>query len=357
MNPPISFLSRPWAEWAFVHSPRIDNKRKAKQWLDRAEQRMGRPVAEHDMLVIAADRGRTNVEFPAGALMEIAAGRGSFREMHVKVTERKSRPPLADYGYGMGADVFKRAYGMHGGKTWGGNPSGYPLPSDRIGKAPELAIGYQGDGNVSVDIETESPDMYRRFASRVMRKGVTPSPSQHVVVTEIKTDDIDKLVLDTLQSKDRIRRELSDGTAEAQSEASDVWPVAGRAYGRWNGRGSHAHVARQNVARTGQGEGESEVPLRPARPVGDPYGFGSPDPHHQQMGKEHTGRGMSIIDIKLDLASPGGARAALKTGSDWDFYQGYSATAPELDRLIAELGKVRDQIRVANRPKTKIGGF
>lgn len=66
---------------------------------------------------------------------------------------------------------------------------------------------------------------------------------------------------------------------------------------------------------------------------------------------------MSIFDITI-VKEPGGAVAQIKAGSLWDgkgYQSGYTATAPELDRLIVELGKARDQIRQANRPKHYFG--
>ncbi len=66
---------------------------------------------------------------------------------------------------------------------------------------------------------------------------------------------------------------------------------------------------------------------------------------------------MTIIEIKL-VQQPGGAAIALNKGSLWDgagYATGYVATAPEIDRLIAELCKARDAARAANRPKHRFG--
>jgi hypothetical protein len=66
---------------------------------------------------------------------------------------------------------------------------------------------------------------------------------------------------------------------------------------------------------------------------------------------------VSIFNITIKQ-EPMGAVAEIKAGSLWDskgYATGYTATAPELDRLIAELGKMRDQIRSKNRPKHYFG--
>jgi hypothetical protein len=61
-----------------------------------------------------------------------------------------------------------------------------------------------------------------------------------------------------------------------------------------------------------------------------------------------------VSGIKINVVdAPGGARIELTKGPDWDrggYGTGYSATAPEIDRLIAELAKARDLCRAKNRP-------
>ena len=58
----------------------------------------------------------------------------------------------------------------------------------------------------------------------------------------------------------------------------------------------------------------------------------------------------NILQAEVIKRPDGGHCVKLTHGADFPGYGAYEATAPELDRLIAELGKARDACRAANRP-------
>lgn len=160
--------------------------------------------------------------------------------------------------------------------------------------------------------------------------------------------EIDERIMRALNSKADIHRRLSHGEEALADEAPHVWAQPGRLDGR-------CYRARPDAERDpgsddGQQQGAQsrEEPLWPPGFVDDPHRSGEVRKSAPSLGEEHKRGAMSILEIKV-VDQSGGAVVHLKAGSSMD-YQGYPATAPEIDRLIAELGRARDQARAKNRP-------
>jgi len=181
-----------------------------------------------------------------------------------------------------------------------------------------------------------------------------------VTFTE-EAGEIDERVWRALQSKQKVVDDIlkgpNDGKADPKTEASDVRSDTGRLDGRRHGTRTGRWSTRQDGAGARQGEEPGEVVARATRAGDRPGGRYAPAKDDASVG-EADGRGtVSIFNITIKQ-EPMGAVAEIKAGSLWDskgYATGYTATAPELDRLIAELGKMRDQIRSKNRPKHYFG--
>lgn len=67
--------------------------------------------------------------------------------------------------------------------------------------------------------------------------------------------------------------------------------------------------------------------------------------------QEH--KAMGALTIAIIPKKPGSpARGRITPGEDWN-YQGYEATAPELDRLADQFHKAAEAVRLANRPPVR----
>lgn len=173
--------------------------------------------------------------------------------------------------------------------------------------------------------------------------------------------EIDEKVWRTLQSKQRVIDDAlkgpNHGEADPETETSDVRTersrLDGGRYGARTGRWSN----RQDGSGARQGEEPGEELARATRAGNRSGGRYAPAKDDASVGEADRRGVVSIFNITIKQ-EPMGAVAEIKAGSLWDskgYATGYTATAPELDRLIAELGKARDQIRSKNRPKHYFG--
>jgi len=173
--------------------------------------------------------------------------------------------------------------------------------------------------------------------------------------------DIDETVWHTIQSKQKVVDDIlkgpNHGEADPETEASDVRSDAGRLDGRRHGARTGRWSTRQVGAGARQGEEPGEVVARASRAGNRSGGRYAPAKDDASVGEADRRGAVSIFNITIKQ-EPMGAVAEIKAGSLWDskgYATGYTATAPEIDRLIAELGKTRDKIRQLNRPKHYFG--